>query len=107
MLVIAAQRAVLANAEHEIGPEFDDLETLAVPMKSMTVVVTNRSVVGKTLGELAADRQAARGVYLESLKRGDEEMPRDMGVKVDRGDVLRIVGSPVTWMVCSEACRLC
>ena len=94
LLVIAAQRAVLANAEREIGPEFDDLETLAVPMKSVTVVVTKRSVIGKTLAELAADRQAARGVYLESLKRGEEEMPRDMGVKLERGDVVRIVGSP-------------
>ena len=94
LLVIAAQRAVLANAEREIGPEFDDLEILAVPMKSVTVVVTNRSVVGKTLAELATDRQAVRGVYLQSLKRGEEEMPRDMGVKVERGDVVRIVGSP-------------
>jgi putative transport protein len=94
LLVIAAQRAVLANGEREIGPEFDDLETLAVPMKSVTVVVTKQSVIGKTLAELAADRQAARGVYLESLKRGEEEMPRDMGVTLERGDVVRIVGSP-------------
>jgi putative transport protein len=93
-LVIAAQRSVLANAEREIGPEFDDFETLAVPMKTVTVVVTNRSAAGKTLGEMAADRQVARGVYLESLKRGEEEMPHDMGVIVERGDVLRLVGSP-------------
>jgi putative transport protein len=94
LLVLAAQRSVLANGEREIGPEFDDFETLAVPMKSVTVVVTKKSVIGKTLAELAADRQAARGVYLESLKRGEEEMPRDMGVKLERGDVVRIVGSP-------------
>jgi putative transport protein len=93
-LVIAAQRSVLANAEREIGPEFDDFETLAVPMKTMTVVVTNRSAAGKTLGEMAADRQIARGVYLESLKRGEEEMPHDAGVIVERGDVMRLVGSP-------------
>jgi putative transport protein len=93
-LVIAAQKSVLANAEREIGPEFDDFETLAVPMKTMTVVVTNRSAVGKTLGAMAADRKIARGVYLESLKRGEEEMPHDMGVIVERGDVMRLVGSP-------------
>ena len=46
-LVIAAQRSVLANAEREIGPEFDDSETLAVPMQTITVVVTNKSVVGR------------------------------------------------------------
>jgi putative transport protein len=95
MLVIAAQRGVLANAEREIGPEFDDPETLAVPMKSVTAVVTNRSAVGKTLGEMAVDQQQlAHGVYLSSLKRGEEEMPRDLGVKVERGDVMELLGSP-------------
>ncbi len=94
MLVITGHRAVLPKVEHEIGPEFDDAETLAVPMTTITVVVTDSAAVGKTIGELAVDRQAARGVYLESLKRGDEQMPRDMGVKVERGDVMRIVGSP-------------
>lgn len=94
MLVVAAKRRALANAEREIGPEFDDLETLAIPMKFVTAVVTNRSAVGKTLGEMAADQQLARGVYLESLKRGEEEIPRDNGVTVERGDVMRLVGSP-------------
>ena len=93
-LVLAAYRSVLANAESEIGPEFEDPDTLAVPLRTMTVVVTSGSAVGKTIGEMAADRQVARGVYLESLKRGEEEMPRDMGVIVERGDVMRLVGSP-------------
>jgi putative transport protein len=94
LLVVAAQRKVLVDAERDIGPEFDDPEILAVPIKSVTVVVTNRSAVGKTLGQMAADQQMARGVYLESLKRGEEEMPRDMKVVVERGDVMRLVGSP-------------
>jgi putative transport protein len=93
-LVIAAQKSVLSNAAGEIGPEFDDPEALAVPMETITVVVTNRSAVGKTLGELAADQHVARGVYLESFKRGEEEMPHDMRVVVERGDVMRLVGSP-------------
>lgn len=93
-LVIAAQRSVLASAEREIGPEFDDPETLAVPMETITVVVTNQAAVGKTLSALAGERQMARGVYLESLKRGEEEMPHDLGVIVERGDVMRLVGSP-------------
>jgi putative transport protein len=93
-LVIAARRSVLVNAEREIGPEFDDSETLAVPMKTITVVVTSRSAVGTTLGELAANRQIARGVYLESLTRCAEEMPHDVGVIIEGGDVLKLVGSP-------------
>jgi putative transport protein len=92
-LVVAAQRAVLARAVDEIGPEIDDPETLAVPVKSLSAVVTNRKVAGKTLAELAADRAATRGVYLESIKRGEEEMPREPGTRVERGDVVRLVGA--------------
>jgi putative transport protein len=33
-------------------------------------------------------------VYLESLKRGEEEIPREGAVIVDRGDVMRLVGGP-------------
>jgi len=76
-------------------------------METMTVVVTNRSAVGKTLGEIAADRQIARGVYLESLKRGEEEMPRDKRVSVERGDVLRLVGSPQDVERARKVARLC
>ena len=93
-LVVAAQRATLARAEQEIGPEIDDPDLLAVPLKSAAVVVTSRTAGGKTIAELAADRQVVRGIYLESIKRGEEVLPRQMGTVVERGDVIRIVGAP-------------
>ena len=37
------------------------------------MVVTNRAVIGRTLGELAAGPNAA-GVYMESLQRGTQLM---------------------------------
>jgi putative transport protein len=93
-VAVAAQRAVLARAAEELGPELDDPETIAVPVKALPVVVTRREVAGKTLGELAADTAATRGVYLESLKRGEEELPREAGTKLQRGDVVRLIGAP-------------
>jgi putative transport protein len=93
-LVVAAQRAVLIRANDEIGPEIDDPEILAVPARSLAIVVTSREFAGKTLGELAADRAATRGVYLESIHRGEEELPREAGTKLERGDVVRLVGAP-------------
>jgi putative transport protein len=92
-IVVAAQRSVLLNAEREIGPEFDDAEIISVPMETITAVVTSSSVVGRTLGSVASDRQFARGVYLESLHRGEQEIPRELGVSLQRGDVLKLVGS--------------
>jgi putative transport protein len=103
-LVVAARRATLVHAEDEIGPEIDDPETLAAPLKSVNAVVTNREAAGRTIAELAADQQMSHGVYLESLRRGEEPLPREMGTVIERGDVMRLVGAPrdvdraATWL---------
>lgn len=94
VLVIVARRGVMLAMEREIGPELPDTELLAVPTKVASAVVTNREVRGKTLAELATDRALARGVYLQSIQRGEEEIPREEWTVVERGDLLRITGSP-------------
>jgi putative transport protein len=92
-LVISARRMAFPHVEREIGPEIHDPALLSIPVKTAAVVVTNREVNGKTLGQLAQDLQA-RGVYLESLQRGTELMPREAWTVVKRGDILRVVGAP-------------
>ena len=92
-LVVSARRLAFPNAEREIGPEVDDPILLSVPVKAAAVVVTNPEVSGKTIGELAEDPEG-RGVYLESIQRGTELMPRAPWTVLERGDILRIVGAP-------------
>ena len=92
-LVVSARRLAFPNVEREIGPEVDDPILLSVPVKTAVVVVTNPDVNGKTIGELAED-PAGRGVYLESIQRGTELMPRAPWTVLERGDILRIVGAP-------------
>jgi putative transport protein len=92
-LVVSARRAAFANAEREIGPEIDDATLLSVPLKAAALVVTNPAVKGRTLGELAGNPQMD-GVYLESLQRGTELMPREPWTVAERGDILHVVGSP-------------
>ena len=92
-LVVSARRLAFPNAERDIGPEIHDPALLSVPLKTAAVVVTNRDVNGKTLGQLAEDLQA-RGVYLESLQRGAVVMPREAWTVVKRGDILHLVGAP-------------
>jgi putative transport protein len=82
---------VFLDAGRTIGSEIDDPALLSVPVTSGAVVITNRSVSGMTLGQLALD-PALRGVYLESLGRGTEVMPREPWVELQRGDLLRVVG---------------
>jgi len=92
-VVVSAQRIAFLNAEREIGPEIDDPTLLSVPVKTAAVVVTSSEVSGKTIGELAQDPDA-RGVYLESVQRSTELIPRESWTVLQRGDILRIVGAP-------------
>jgi putative transport protein len=92
-LVVSAQRGAFLNAERDIGREIDDPALLSVPVTTVAIVVTSREVNGKTLSELAQDPRA-RGVYLESLRRGTELMPRELWIVLQRGDVLQVVGAP-------------
>jgi putative transport protein len=92
-VVVSARRGAFPNAEHEIGPEIDDPALLSVPVRTAAVVVTNQEIGGKTLGELALD-PGVRGVYLESLQRSTETMPREAWTVVERGDILHVAGAP-------------
>jgi len=92
-LVVSARRAAFLQAEHEIGPEIDDAALLAVPVRTAAVVVTNSHVSGTTIGELALAPNA-RGVYLESVQRSTELIPRESWTVLQRGDILRIAGAP-------------
>jgi putative transport protein len=75
-----------------IGPEADDKELLDFPEQSLDVVVTQKAVVGTTLRELA-ESEIARGVFLRKLVRGGEPMPFTIETRLDRGDVLSLVGA--------------
>lgn len=92
-VVVSAQRKAFANALHDIGPEIDDPVLLSVPVRTAAVVITSGEVKGKTLGELGQDPKM-RGVYLESMQRGPELMPREAWTAVERGDILHLVGVP-------------
>jgi putative transport protein len=92
-LVVSARRSAFSIAERDIGPEVDDPSLLSVPLRTSSVVVTNADVRGRTIAELAQD-PAARGVYLASLQRGAEPMPREPWIVLERGDVLHIIGGP-------------
>ena len=76
----------------EIGPEVDDKDLLDFPQEFLDVVITNKALAGKTLRELAA-LEFSRGVFLRKLLRVGEPMPFTTETRVDRGDVLSLVGA--------------
>ena len=89
--VMTRSEALMARGT-VIGPEENDRELLDFPVEVLDVVVTNRAIVGKTIADLAT-MEAARGVFLRLLTRVGQVMPFSAQTRVDRGDVLNLVGA--------------
>jgi len=92
VVAVATRQDVHVERGTTIGPEVDDKELLDFPAEALDVVITNKSLAGETLVELTAN-EFARGVFLRKLIRAGQEMPIIPGTRVDRGDVLTLVGA--------------
>lgn len=94
IIAVAATREVLLQNETDFGREADDRELLDFPVTLLDVVITSKEFEGKTLDELAKTiNRERRGVFLRKLIRGGQEMPFALHTKIDRGDILQIVGA--------------
>ncbi len=93
VVAVAGRRDVLVQLIGEQAEEVDDRELLAVPVEGVDVYVTSKDVDGKTLEELSR-QPAARGVFLRKIARGAiaVEIPILPDTKINRGDILTIVG---------------
>jgi putative transport protein len=92
VVAIAGRRSVLAAQGPLLGDEAPDAELLDVPIVTADVVVTSRDCADRRLADLAAEH--GRGVVLERLVRGGEEIPFTADTTVNRGDLLRVAGNP-------------
>lgn len=92
VLAVAARRKTLFELNFPIATEVEDPDLLDFPLAARDVVVTNKAVAGRTLEELAESH--GRGVVLMKLIRATEEIPFTGSTTLDRGDLMRIGGSP-------------
>ncbi len=91
VVAVLTRQEVHVERGARIGPEVDDKGLLDIPVETLDVVMTSRSLAGKTVADLAR-LEAARGVFLRSLTRAGQEMPLAPNTRIDRGDVLRLIG---------------
>ena len=65
-------------------------------MEVSSVVITNKNIVGKTLGQVRnlIGMQNLEGVYLVSLKRQGLSLPIMVNTEARRGDVCELAGRP-------------
>jgi putative transport protein len=92
IIAVLTRSELLTARGEEIGAEVDDKELLNFPIEFLDVVVTNKSLVGKTIVELAGT-DFARGVFLKKLTRVGEPMPFSPATRIERGDVMTLVGA--------------
>jgi putative transport protein len=91
-VAVIARHEVHATSGGRIGPEVSDQVLLDMPLEALDVVITHRELEGKSLSELAA-MDVARAVFLASFARAGVAMPISADTTVDRGDVLRLIGT--------------
>jgi putative transport protein len=96
-VAVAGRRAqVIQLADTMLGPESADLSDMSLVAETRDVVVTNRQLAGKTIGEINAafDPHLRRGAFLNSLIRLGQPIPFTPKTTVAIGDTARIVGAP-------------
>jgi putative transport protein len=74
-----------------IGPEVADSKALNVPIDQAEILVTNKEMVGKELGELR-NTPLAGTIALHHIERGGQTIPMGLNTKLERFDVLFIGG---------------
>ncbi|PYN08407.1 MAG: aspartate-alanine antiporter [Candidatus Rokuibacteriota bacterium] len=92
VIAVATRHEVLVTHGAKLGPEVDDHALLDIPIETLDVVVTSRTLTGRPLAEIGR-LDIARGVFLKKLVRAGEEMPIIPEMRLDRGDVLTLIGT--------------
>jgi putative transport protein len=72
--------------------EIKDRTLLEIPTVSAQLVLTSRSLAGRTLRDIV-DRLGARGIFLLALRRAGRELPFTAATVIERGDVLSVSGT--------------
>lgn len=90
-IAVVGTRAGIDQFERVIGPRSDeDLVLVGGGITFRRVVVTDRDVPGKTVGELNLDSRF--GVAVTRVTRADIEMSAVPGLRLQFGDMVQIVG---------------
>jgi putative transport protein len=93
---VSGLRTALAGAAQIIGPELDNPSDVKFIVETRDVVLTRRPMHGSTVAAVIKFLRTSQchGVYLAGITRMERDLPAMPGVKVRRGDVLRLYGKP-------------
>ena len=90
LLTVGGELKNLIGETVSIGPEIADEQARYLEFDQAEIVVTQNAFVGKTFQEFH-ESLAAYGVRVRALFRGGHELPILPAVKLEKGDVLRVI----------------
>jgi putative transport protein len=92
VIALSGPRQVMVDLIGPRGEEIEDKELLDFPITTADVLVMNPKAAARSLVDLSTE-EWTRGLYLRSVRRGGQDVPMAPGVVLQRGDLLRMVGS--------------
>jgi putative transport protein len=95
-VAVLGRTEVLVKALGPTAGEVADAELLQIPLASFDLYVTSKTVAGRTLQDIADNRDEAHGALLRGITRGGQPLPIGQGTVVERGDTLQVTGSELT-----------
>jgi aspartate-alanine antiporter len=96
-VAVAGRRGqVIQRVDDILGPESADSSGIDFIAEVRDVVVTNRRIAGRTIGDLieTVAPQTRPGAFLAALTRLDRALPIAPNTEIALGDVARIAGTP-------------
>jgi putative transport protein len=91
VVALSGPRHVMVETVGSRAPEIEDKELLDVPVTSAEIFLMKPTLAGVSLAD-ASMEDWARGLYLRTIRRGDQDLPVAPEVVLQRGDLLRVVG---------------
>jgi len=92
IVATSGPRDTIIGVEEFIGEEIADTELLNFPVESRRIIVTNQSQAGQTVNSLRR-RDFMHGIGVRKLERGNVEMPLKSATRIEKGDILELVGA--------------
>ncbi len=91
VVAVSGRRATLVEVLGSRAEEMEDRELLDFPVAAADILVTGRDIGARSIEDLAKESWT-RSLYLRNIMRGGQEIPLAPGIKVERGDVVGVIG---------------
>lgn len=90
-IVLNGPLEAILEDESLIGKEFADIELLGFRVEILKVLVSEKEIIGKTLGNLNSNKDR-HGVIIRKIQRGNVTLPLLKDIEIYAGDLMEIEG---------------